>query len=38
MNFILRLLKGESFFDITNNITKDDDVNKCREVYFTNEN
>ena len=35
INFILRLLKGESFEEITNNITKDDDVNLCRRVYFT---
>tara|TARA_B100000767_G_C19744427_1_gene527777 strand:+ start:129 stop:974 length:846 start_codon:yes stop_codon:yes gene_type:complete len=34
INFILRLLKGESFEDITKNITKDDDVNLCRSIYF----
>lgn len=34
INLILRLLKGESFNDITQNITKDDDVNKCRKEYF----
>jgi len=36
INFILRLAKGESFDSITNNITDDDDINKCREVYFVN--
>lgn len=35
INFILRLLKGETFDDITNNITTDKKVNKCRGVYFT---
>lgn len=35
INFILRLLKGESFKEITENITKDDDMNLCRRVYFT---
>ena len=34
INFILRLLKGETFENICNNITSDDDVNKCRDVYF----
>lgn len=34
INFILRNLKGESFDDITKNITTDDQVNKCRNVYF----
>ena len=34
VNFILRLLKGETFDFITNNITTDDEVNKCRETYF----
>jgi hypothetical protein len=36
INFILRLVKGESFDDITQNITYDDKINKCREVYFVN--
>jgi hypothetical protein len=35
INFILRLLKGETFDEITNNITLDEEVNKCRKVYFT---
>ena len=34
MNFILRLLKGESFEQITNNITTDSEINRCRSVYF----
>ena len=34
INFILRLLKGEKFKKITEEITLDDDINKCREVYF----
>lgn len=33
-NFILRLLKGETFENITNNITNDDNMSKCRKVYF----
>jgi hypothetical protein len=36
MNFIIRLIKGETFEEITNNITKDDEINKCRESYFRN--
>ena len=36
MNFIIRLLKGETFDNITNNITKDDEMNSCRKVYFKN--
>lgn len=35
INFILRLLQGESFEKITENITKDDDMNLCRRVYFS---
>jgi hypothetical protein len=34
VNFILRLLKGESFEYICNNITLDDKVNECRKTYF----
>jgi hypothetical protein len=33
-NFILRLLSGESFEDITLNITKDDKISQCRKEYF----
>ena len=37
INFILRLLKGdEDFHDISTNVTKDDEVNACRDVYFNN--
>jgi hypothetical protein len=36
MNFILRLLNGEDFDSITTNITKDDQMNECREIYFKN--
>lgn len=34
INFILRLLKGEDFNHICNNITSDDEINECRPVYF----
>jgi len=34
VNFILRLLKGETFDYICNNITSDDKVNECRKTYF----
>ena len=34
MNFIIRLLNGESFDNITKNITKDDEMNSCRNTYF----
>ena len=34
VNFILRLLKGETFNNICEHITTDDDVNECRKVYF----
>jgi len=36
INFIIRLAGGETFDYITNNITKDDEMNKCRQVYFHN--
>lgn len=36
INFILRILKGETFQYITENITKDETVEKCRGVYFNN--
>lgn len=38
INFILRLLKGESFDSIVNNVTRDDEMKKCRDVYFNPEN
>ncbi len=34
VNFILRLLKGETFDQICQNKTSDDKVNECRKVYF----
>lgn len=34
INFILRLLKGESFEEINSQIIKDSSVNKCRNEYF----
>lgn len=34
INFILRAIKGESFDSITKNITNDDKMNECRNVYF----
>jgi hypothetical protein len=37
MNFIIRLLNNESFDNITNNITKDVDMNACRKTYFLKE-
>jgi len=35
INFILRLLKGETFQQIVEQELPDDEVNKCRNVYFT---
>jgi len=34
VNFILRLLKGETFNQICHNVTTDDQINECRKVYF----
>lgn len=34
INFILRLLKGESFDEICNNVTRDEKMNECRKTYF----
>lgn len=36
MNFIIRLLHGETFEGITGNITKDTEMNACRQSYFRN--
>jgi hypothetical protein len=36
INFILRLVKDESFDEIINNVTKDDKMNECRQTYFNN--
>lgn len=38
INFIARLIEGESFDQITQNITKDDKMNLNREIYFRNVN
>ena len=38
INFIVRLVGGESFDDITKNITKDDKMTECRKTYFRNTN
>lgn len=38
MNFIIRILEGENFDEIVNNITNDDKMNSCRNVYFRNAN
>ena len=35
INFILRMLKGETFEEINGKRMPDEEVNKCREVYFT---
>jgi hypothetical protein len=35
-NFILRLIKGETFDEITKNITRDPEMNECRSTYFRN--
>lgn len=34
MNFIIRLLNGETFENITQNITRDVEMNACRRTYF----
>jgi len=38
INFIVRLVSGESFDNIVNNITSDEEMNKNREEYFRNVN
>jgi len=38
MNFIIRILEGETFDKIVNKITNDDKMNSCRSVYFRNVN
>jgi len=35
VNFILRLLKGDTFDKISNIPVADDNINECRKVYFT---
>jgi hypothetical protein len=34
MNFIIRILEGDTFDDIINNITNDDKMNENRNIYF----
>ena len=36
INFVVRLVGGETFEDVTKNITKDEKMNECRGVYFRN--
>ncbi len=36
MNFIIRLLNGETFDEIVDNITNDYEMNLCRKKYFKN--
>lgn len=36
ISFILRLLNGESFDEIESKPIPDEDVNKCRIIYFNN--
>jgi len=38
INFIIRLVGGESFDSVINNITKDDEMNLNRKIYFRNVN
>lgn len=38
MNFIIRLVEGESFDSIIKNVTKDEEMNKFRKEYFINVN
>jgi hypothetical protein len=34
INFIIRSVKGETFDEITQNITTDNEINECRKKYF----
>ncbi len=36
MNFIIRILEGETFDDIVNDITNDEKMNSNRNIYFRN--
>lgn len=36
INFILRILKGDSFDEIVNNPVSDNEMEECREKYFSN--
>lgn len=37
MNFIIRLLHGTKFNNIIEQEVPDDTINKCREIYFHNQ-
>jgi hypothetical protein len=34
LHFIIKMLEGETFKDVTENIVNDDKINECRKVYF----
>ena len=34
VNFILRILQGDSFKNICDKIITDDQINECRKIYF----
>lgn len=36
INFLVRMARGDGFDNVTQNITRDDDMNKCRNAYFRN--
>lgn len=38
INFIIRLVSGETFDSVINDITKDDEMNANRKIYFRNVN
>ena len=38
INFIVRLVNGEPYTSIVENITKDEEMNKFRKEYFRNVN
>lgn len=38
INFIIRMLKGDTFEDICNSKTSDETINKCRKIYFISNN
>ena len=34
LHFIIKMLEGNTFKNVTENIVSDDDINKCRKTYF----
>lgn len=34
LHFIIKMLEGKTFKEVTENIVSDDDINKCRKIYF----